>query len=107
MKVTKIIANRENIEFLTDTITEKQALVVCYSPAMGKAVKVCQSEAVSVEGKYVIPRFYEKEDLLCSRFELTVDGEVLVGKKYVITIPASVKSLTRLSILAVISLFIK
>jgi len=89
MKVTKIIANRENIEFLTDTVTEKKAFIVCYSPAMGKAVKVCQSEAASVEGKYVIPRFYEKEDLLCSRFELTVDGEVLVGKKYVESITYS------------------
>ena len=33
MKVINIIANRDTIEFITNPLAEKNALVTCYSPA--------------------------------------------------------------------------
>jgi len=89
MRIVNIIANRESIEFVTDSVTEKKALVVCYSPAVGETVEICRAEFAPEDGKYVIPRNHEEEDLICSRFELTVDGEVLDGKKYVENITCS------------------
>lgn len=92
MKITTIIANRDTIEFVTDPIADRKALVVCYSPALGENLEICNAELDPREGKYVIPRFHEKNDLIYARFELTVDGEVLGGKKYVESIAFAERS---------------
>ncbi len=83
MKITTIIANKDTIELITDTAAEKKALVVCYSPALGEMTEICRAEIAPEDGRYVIPRFHEENDLIYARIELTVDGEVLGGKKYV------------------------
>ena len=89
MKVINIIANRETIEFVTDPVAVKKAQIVCYSPALGNNLEICHAEFAPEDGKYVIPRFHEEDDLVFARFELTVDGEALCGKQYVESIAYS------------------
>ncbi|MBQ8407953.1 MAG: hypothetical protein IJY39_03735 [Clostridia bacterium] len=84
MKVTKIIANRESIEFSIDSATEASATVVCYSPAIGENTEICRSTAVYTDGVFSIKRFLDGYDLLCSRFVLTdAAGNACEGKQYV------------------------
>ena len=92
MKIIKVIANRNTIEFITDPVATEKALITCYSPAIGETVEICHAEFTPENGKYSIPRNYEKEDLICSRFELRVNGVVLDGKKYVEAINYSQRS---------------
>lgn len=92
MKVIHIIANRETIEFVTDPVANEQAFITCYSPAIGETVQICRVGSTPADGKYLIPRFCGEEDLLCSRFELSVGEEVAEGKKYVETVAYSERS---------------
>ena len=84
MKAINIIANQNNIEFVTDELANSNVNVTCYSPALGENVELARSVATLTDGKYCIDRFVNAKDLLCGRFELvTADGKVVEGKKYV------------------------
>ena len=81
MKILNIIAEQNEIRFITDAPIEKGSAVICYSPALEGEHIIARIENLSESG--AIPRYSEGRDLLYCRFAVTKDGKETEGKKYV------------------------
>lgn len=92
MNIQKIIATQSCIEFITDTPVKEEITVNVFSPALGEEKKVAQLIAQNNNGCLSIDRFIGELDLVCCRFELISNNEVLSGRHYVEEINNSLRN---------------
>ncbi len=83
MKITRITADFDQIEFFTDFVPDDVAELYCYSPALGEEVVMRHMVANFTEHGFFMPRFQFSTEYLLCRFVLIYNGQVLEGKQYV------------------------
>ena len=83
MKITKIIADKNNIKFYFDNAEANSVKITCFSPALGEEKMIASLNAEVKDNAVSIDRL-DAKDLLYCRFEMTdANGDSIVGKKYV------------------------